>query len=337
VTETRSPSGHTGKKSRVPVPFKEETLALRSSTGSILLASFISGILLSAFFLLLVVFIFYGSGQRYYLLLLGSGAFGGLLTGILDREEKKLKKARDIALPLSYITILVLMFLLIMVTAFEPICRALQNSDKETFTREQNRYIIAFGLFIVTGLMIFPVFRIWKTLYFNLLDLVGGVDFALYYDLNLIETEFQHSLSEYTRYGHIFSLVLFDIVDHQILEKNYGKRVFQRIIGDLVLKINISVRATDRVGRAENGAFIALLTNTSADQALVASRRLAGELEKKTYKAGKQELKISITCGVSEVSAKKDTLEKLIREATGMLNYKSPDSIEEIEDFNSLK
>jgi diguanylate cyclase (GGDEF)-like protein len=325
------------KRSRVPVLFKENTLALRCKTGSILFTSSVSGILLSAIFLFFCAVFFHGSGHRYYVLLLGTGAFGGLLTGILDREERKLIKVRDIALPLSILTIVVLMYALTMIMAFEPIMRALQTSSNENFTLYQNRYVVAFGLFVATALLVLPVYRTWRSLYFNLLGLVGGVDIALYYDLNLIETEFQHSLSEYTRYGHVFSLVLFDILGHKSLEKNYGKRVFQRIIGDLVLKINTTIRVTDRVGRAENGAFIALLTNTNADQALVASQRLAGELEKNIYRVGSQELKFTIACGVAEVSVQRDSLGKLIKDATGMLNQKFLDSFEEIKDFNSIK
>jgi diguanylate cyclase (GGDEF)-like protein len=320
MTEQETANQPKKRRSRVPVRFLEDTLALKCQSGYVLLASSISGLILTALFVLFLALFFHGVGHRYFLLLLISGTFGGFIGGVLDREERKLQKTRDVSLPLTYITLLILLFSLEMLIIFEPLKRVFENSGSEFLTLQVNSSVIAFGLFILTTLLISPIVRIWKTLYFSLLEFIGGVDPSLYFDLNLIETEFQRSVANYTRYGHIFCLVLFDIHDHAELEEVHGKRIIQRIIGDLVTKINKTIRSSDRVGRAENGAFIALLTNTNVEQALIAAKRLSDVIEKNVYKVGKTKLPVKLICGIAEVSNEKDSLGKLIKAATEKLD-----------------
>lgn len=115
------------------------------------------------------------------------------------------------------------------------------------------------------------------------------------------------------RYSRDISVIMLDIDNFKHINDNYGHR-----FGDIVLKsvaqaLKETVRDSDIVGRYGGEEFIAILPETTADEAFTLGNRIRNAIMSLEFK---KDMQITISGGVSQLL---DTSENLIQEADQLL------------------
>ncbi|ADC89576.1 diguanylate cyclase [Thermocrinis albus DSM 14484] len=124
---------------------------------------------------------------------------------------------------------------------------------------------------------------------------------------------------EFKKDGRVFSLILLDMDNFKSVND-----VFGHAVGDLVLKrvaqaIRSSLRARDIVGRWGGDEFMVLLPGTELEMARRIADRLSAVVGTLRIKVEGNELTVSLTPGVAQVSEHHTSFMDLFKEADGQL------------------
>jgi diguanylate cyclase (GGDEF)-like protein len=111
--------------------------------------------------------------------------------------------------------------------------------------------------------------------------------------------KFNEEIKRSKKFKHSFSLLILDIDNFKGYNDNYG-----HLVGDAVLRkaaeiIKENIRQIDFIGRLGGDEFAIILTETDKEQAAYAAQRIRRAVESKELKAYDEQLKVTISLGVS--------------------------------------
>jgi diguanylate cyclase (GGDEF)-like protein/PAS domain S-box-containing protein len=129
-------------------------------------------------------------------------------------------------------------------------------------------------------------------------------------------------LSEYQRYGNIFSYMMFDIDYFKSINDTYGHDMGDKVLVDLSALVSSSIRESDHIYRVGGEEFIILLSNTDLDSAKILAEKVRSKVEKELNSIDTRVVTISI--GLVQVQ-KSDTVESIYKRADTLL-YKAKES-----------
>ena len=106
-------------------------------------------------------------------------------------------------------------------------------------------------------------------------------------------------LSLYSRYNTIFSIAMLDIDDFKKINDEYGHRIGDNVLINLVQLIESNIRQNDFLYRIGGEEFVILFAQTSIEEAITVSEKIRKSVEEelKTIK----DKTITLSIGVSEV------------------------------------
>lgn len=104
------------------------------------------------------------------------------------------------------------------------------------------------------------------------------------------------------RYGKNFSCILAAVDDFASIQEKEGGVFSDFILREVSGLMAKNVRGSDVVGRVEGDRFLALLPDTSKEEAMVLARRLRALAAAHEFKQGKKQIKPTISLGIVESS-----------------------------------
>jgi len=132
------------------------------------------------------------------------------------------------------------------------------------------------------------------TRHMSLTDPLTGLYNRRHFD-NTVEREFLRS----KRYGGDLTLAIIDIDFFKKINDTYGHLCGDYILKEAAYLILDNFRKTDLVFRYGGEEFVALLTETNIENAKIPLERLRAKIEQTSFCFNGQELKITISAGVS--------------------------------------
>lgn len=112
----------------------------------------------------------------------------------------------------------------------------------------------------------------------------------------LLHEEFERA----ERTGELISVAMFDLDRFKGVNDNYGHQAGDRVLEQMSAILRTTAREIDRLGRYGGEEFMALLPETSIDEAAVFVERVRREVERHPFDIGRDEpLKMTISAGVA--------------------------------------
>ncbi len=137
-------------------------------------------------------------------------------------------------------------------------------------------------------------------------DGLTGV-FSRRYSLERLEEEIERS----NKFNHKFSAAMLDIDHFKSYNDRYGHLVGDAILKEVSRATKDSIRQIDLIGRYGGEEFLIILTETDKDQAVFAGERIRKSIEDNVVRVYDEELKITVSIGIStfpDDAKDKDTL-----------------------------
>lgn len=127
--------------------------------------------------------------------------------------------------------------------------------------------------------------------------------------------------AEYQRYGHNFSVVMFDIDHFKAVNDTYGHGAGDAILSAFAKIIQKEARTVDVIGRFGGEEFMALLSETDTQGGVVFAEKVRKHVEKAKFMYKGDRIQVTTSAGVSE-RAKHANLKSVVNSADEYL-YKS--------------
>ncbi len=120
--------------------------------------------------------------------------------------------------------------------------------------------------------------------------------------------------------GTTFSIIVFELVDKERLEKKFGQDAVLGLTKDLEELLKASVRrASDMVFRFRKSQFVTILCGNGKEDLEPFSRRLKGIIEAKEFKVKEQLIRISARCSLATYPEDAGAGEELVEKAISSL------------------
>jgi len=120
----------------------------------------------------------------------------------------------------------------------------------------------------------------------------------------------ERALSEFSlslRHQRELAVVIFDIDDFKRVNDSYGHAVGDKVITEIVGAANLELRKTDLFGRFGGEEFVLMLSECGLIKAIEVTERIRRVCQKVVVESAQQQVKVTITLGVSMV-LEEDTL-----------------------------
>ena len=101
------------------------------------------------------------------------------------------------------------------------------------------------------------------------------------------------------KFNYNFSILMGDIDHFKNYNDHYGHLVGDAILREVSKTIKENIRQIDLIGRYGGEEFLVILTETDKEQARLAAERIRGAIEYKQIKAYDENLKVTISIGIS--------------------------------------
>ena len=124
------------------------------------------------------------------------------------------------------------------------------------------------------------------------------------------------------RYGEALSLLMCDIDHFKRINDGYGHPVGDKVLSWVADILNRQLRKTDVIARYGGEEFAAILLNTDSAQAQAIAEKLRRAIEEDFFQRLNDEIKITLSFGVSTFGNDSNTSEGLVRRADSAL-YKA--------------
>jgi diguanylate cyclase (GGDEF)-like protein len=138
------------------------------------------------------------------------------------------------------------------------------------------------------------------------------------------------------RNSQCLSILMLDIDFFKKINDNYGHQTGDKTLKKMARTIQNVLRATDQVFRFGGEEFLVLLSGTGHDDAIIIADRMRREIEKSVFKAGTEEIKVTISIGVS-TQRNSDTRESLLERADKALYIAKSNGRNKVESACSQK
>ena len=116
------------------------------------------------------------------------------------------------------------------------------------------------------------------------------------------ELKIRESLRRYHREGQPFSLILIDVDRFKSINDNYGHSAGDKCLKEIARIIKFSLRKTDFLARYGGEELIAVLDGSSAENAGRLAEKIRSRIEKAHFCFRDEEIPVTISLGVTEVS-----------------------------------
>ena len=130
--------------------------------------------------------------------------------------------------------------------------------------------------------------------------------------------------AEFERYGHNFSVVMFDLDYFKLVNDNYGHDAGDAVLAAFAKILKQEARAVDIVGRFGGEEFMAVLSETETKGAAVFAEKVRKHVQKARFMYKGKRIKLTVSCGVSE-RKKHVTLENVLNASDEYL-YKAKEA-----------
>jgi diguanylate cyclase (GGDEF)-like protein len=126
---------------------------------------------------------------------------------------------------------------------------------------------------------------------------------------------FKEELSRSKKFKYRFSFLMVDIDKFKEFNDKYGHLVGDAILREVSKTIKETIRQIDFVGRYGGEELSVILVETDKEHARFAAERLRQAIESRDIRVYDEELKVTISIGISTFSSDGETVEKLIETA----------------------
>ncbi|MCX5697901.1 MAG: GGDEF domain-containing protein [Candidatus Omnitrophica bacterium] len=110
---------------------------------------------------------------------------------------------------------------------------------------------------------------------------------------------FEEELARSQKFNYKFSYLMVDIDGFKGFNDNYGHLVGDAILREISGLIKEKIRQIDSLGRCGGDEFLVILPETDAQGAAFAAERIRQAIQDKSVKAYDEELKVTVSIGVS--------------------------------------
>lgn len=132
------------------------------------------------------------------------------------------------------------------------------------------------------------------------------------------EVEFEREFKRAKRYNNPLSIAIADIDFFKQINDNYGHLCGDYILKEIAYIITGNFRQTDLIFRYGGEEFVIVLTETSGENALIPLERLRKAIENHTFKFNNNNIKITLSIGVSS-NTECETAQDMLDEADKIL------------------
>jgi two-component system cell cycle response regulator len=147
-----------------------------------------------------------------------------------------------------------------------------------------------------------------KTKLLTIIDPLTTLYNRRYYQ-EIIEREFSRA----KRYGFDLSIAMFDIDNFKKLNDNYGHQFGDEVLKQVSKIILSSLRNTDFTFRYGGEEIVAILTNSSAEQAFIPIERIRAKIEAHPFEFNGEEVKVTTSAGISALSQESSSSDNLAK------------------------
>lgn len=118
------------------------------------------------------------------------------------------------------------------------------------------------------------------------------------YNARFLSAWLAREMERVKRYRLDFSCLLLDLDGFRRLNEEKGERFGDFLLREVAGITAHNTRASDILGRLENGEFLLLLPGTSKEGAMVVARRLREKVERREFQMGAQKVRASLSMGI---------------------------------------
>ncbi|MCX7823226.1 MAG: diguanylate cyclase [Syntrophobacterales bacterium] len=115
------------------------------------------------------------------------------------------------------------------------------------------------------------------------------------------EARIAEEWERFKRYGHIFSVAVFDLDHFKKVNDVYGHKAGDLVLKEIARLVKSSIRKADLIARYGGEEFVIIFTGTNAHGAKEATEKVRQIIESTKFVFKKQEVPITISAGVSQV------------------------------------
>ncbi|WP_455757794.1 GGDEF domain-containing protein [Sulfurimonas sp.] len=106
--------------------------------------------------------------------------------------------------------------------------------------------------------------------------------------------------AEFKRYGHNYSIVMFDLDHFKDVNDNYGHDAGDAILSAFAKIIKKEARTVDTIGRFGGEEFMAILSETDTKGGVIFAEKVRAHVEKAKFMYKGKRINVTVSCGVSE-------------------------------------
>ncbi len=138
------------------------------------------------------------------------------------------------------------------------------------------------------------------------------------YNRREFENQLKRNIASAARHKSDMSLFMFDLDYFKKINDTYGHPAGDKVLQEITLLVQKSMRSGDILARYGGEEFIAILPETDKTKAMELADRLREKIAKMTILHNKTNIKVTASFGVSELNRSAD-IDKIIQDADSML------------------
>jgi diguanylate cyclase (GGDEF)-like protein len=108
--------------------------------------------------------------------------------------------------------------------------------------------------------------------------------------------------SEFERYSHNYTVVMFDLDHFKLINDKYGHDAGDAVLSAFANILKNEARTVDVVGRFGGEEFIAILSETGSEGGAIFAEKVRKKVQKARFMYKNQKIDLTLSCGVSERS-----------------------------------
>jgi len=140
------------------------------------------------------------------------------------------------------------------------------------------------------------------------------------YNKRALDEHMEIKEGEYKRYGHNYSIVMFDLDHFKNVNDTYGHAAGDAVLAAFAKILKHETRNVDVVGRFGGEEFMALLEETDAKGGFIFADKVRKHVQKARFMYKGKRIAVTVSCGVSERKAN-SSLQSTINNADEFLYY----------------
>ncbi len=114
------------------------------------------------------------------------------------------------------------------------------------------------------------------------------------------------------RYGKNLSLILIDIDHYKDVNDHFGHMAGDKVLQKLTQVIQKELRSSDVFSRYGGEEFLILLSDTDGEAAAFVAERIRATVENLHVNYNEEEISVTVSLGVTQITAERNTLQELI-------------------------